>query len=179
MHPLARASLVVLLLAPPLAARAGLDPGLTLLGAPSAHLPAARLDVPALALATPAFRLAPLAEGAGGMTGDRQLDQVLSLVLGIVPGFGIGHLVAGSPRWITWLAVDVAILAAWVAVAAVDPRGPIDALVFVAVVAERLIEGYDAFREAGGRFVVDAAGPPPARAFARPVRDPGLGLAGS
>lgn len=135
--------------------------------------PSARLEVPVLDAGGAGTALRR--DGAGARAaGDA--TPALSLVLGIIPGFGIGHLVAGSPRWTTWLIVDVLLLAIWVIGSEVEPlnEGPLDTLFFVAVVVERVFEGLDAFKAAGGRFAAVSRADPPAWASARPLRDPAL-----
>jgi hypothetical protein len=113
--------------------------------------------------------LAPLPGAGYGYGGS---DPAVSLILGIIPGFGMGHLVANSPRWTTWLVVDVVLLALWVVAPSVNE--PFGTLVFVGSVVERVFEGIDAYRASGGRAVADA-GPPPGSLLAldaRPVGDP-------
>ena len=92
--------------APGIAAESDADAGALRLGFPSLRLDAA---APSLAL-----------EGGvpGGGAGAGRVDPVVPLVLGIFPGFGLGHYVAGSPRWTTWLIVDAALLAALIVVSA-------------------------------------------------------------
>ncbi len=103
--------------------------------------------------------------GAGRMTrGER---EVLAFILGVIPGFGIGHVVAGSPAWILWLVVDVII---FVFVGWGFWWGPywwggglagLGAAIFI---VERLLEGYFAYRAAGGRPI--ASLPPEAPGLA-------------
>ncbi len=108
--------------------------------------------------------------GAGGGN-----EPVLALILGIFPGFGLGHYIAGA-AWQTWTVIDVLLLVGLIVVSAVD-SGPLYALAWIATVVERVIEGLDAYHKAGGgriasrearREVVVAAGPP------LPVRGPAL-----
>lgn len=134
--------------------------------------PAATLGTPVLALEVvqpPVF----FDDGAGA--GGGRSDPAISLVLGIIPGFGLGHLVANSPRWTTWLVVDIALLAVWVIVASVDTPAALDAVVAVGSVVERIFEGIDAYRAAGGRGLgaAESPGQPTRLAYALPVRDPG------
>ena len=156
--------------AAPGAARAELALRLAVLGdAPARSAPAARLELPELSVrGLEALRVDDGA-GARGSTA----EPALALILGIIPGFGIGHLVANSPRWTTWLVVDVALVAVWVIGSALDAGDPLGTLFFVAVVVERVFEGIDAFRAAGGRFAMRDGAPPPAWALARPVRSDG------
>ena len=140
---------------------------------PRAHL------VPPLQLGEPAL------DGAGAGGGN---EPVLALVLGIFPGFGLGHYVAGA-AWQSWALIDVVILIAAVVVSAAD-LGVLEALAWIAVVVERVIEGLDAYHKAGGgkiaarpsrRDIAVAAGPAePVRDAARdpgPARPPELVLA--
>ncbi len=71
------------------------------------------------------------------------------------------------------LLVDVALVAVWVVGAAADVGNPFDTLMWVVTIVERIFEGIDAFRSAGGRIASrDGDLPPSALAVARPVRDP-------
>jgi hypothetical protein len=172
-------SLVLGLCAAPGMARADLTLRCgTLDGAAPAQRAAAGLEVPALAIdADLGALLAMRADEGGGARGGAEAGttRALALVLGIFPGFGLGHLVASSPRWTFWLVVDVALLFASVLVWVYGPD-PLGILAWVATFVERVVEGVDAFHAAGGRF---AGLPPgegaPAWAFARPVRDPSAG----
>jgi hypothetical protein len=116
------------------------DPGGS---APPAHL------VPALSLGGGAPDL-----GSGGSTGGGN-NPVLALVLGIFPGFGLGHYVAGA-AWQTWALIDVLILVAAIVITSVD-AGILVPLAWVAIVVERVIEGLDAYHEAGGGKVAARA----------------------
>jgi hypothetical protein len=162
--------LALALVAAPVGARAELRLRLARLGdAPAEHAPSARLDLPALQLSgLDALRVDTGAGARGSET------PALALILGIIPGFGLGHLIANSPRWTTWLLVDVVLVAVWVVGAAADVGDPFDTLMWVVTIVERIFEGIDAFRSAGGRFASrDGDLPPSALAVARPVRDPG------
>ncbi len=160
---------LALALAAPGAARADLALRLARLGdAPAARAPSAHLDLPPLDAGGPG--LLRVDDGAGAR-GGANAEPALALILGIIPGFGLGHLIANSPRWTTWLIVDVALLAVWIVGSSLDVGDPLNALFFVALVVERVFEGVDAYRAAGGRLA-DAGRSPPAWALARPVRDP-------
>jgi hypothetical protein len=162
---------VLVALAPAAAAAA---PGLRLPSLEDARpvAPSVRLDVPALDLGAGAA--APLRLDGAGARAAGDATPALSLILGIIPGFGLGHLVAGSPRWTTWLIVDVVLLAIWVIGSEVEPlnESPLDTLFFVAVVVERVFEGIDAFKAAGGRLAAGSPRGGAALALARPLRDP-------
>src|SRR5512138_1843468 len=125
---------------------------------------APRLDVPALQLDEASASLALEGGVPGGGSGAGRVDPVVALVLGIFPGFGLGHYVAGSPRFTTWLLVDVVLLAALIVASSTDAH-PLDTLAWVATVVERVFEGLDAYKAAGGRMA--AAGPPPRVRLAR------------
>jgi hypothetical protein len=161
---------LALALAAPGAARADLALRLARLGdAPAARAPSAHLDLPPLDAGERG--LLRVDDGAGARGGTA--EPALALILGIIPGFGLGHLVANSPRWTTWLVVDVALLAVWIVGSTLDVGDPLNALFFVALVVERVFQGVDAFRAAGGHLA-DAGTSPPAWALARPVRDPAV-----
>jgi hypothetical protein len=165
---LAFVPLALALAAAPGAARADAVLQLARLGdAPSERRPSAHLELPPLDAG--GLGLLRVDDGAGARGGSA--EPALALILGIIPGFGLGHLVANSPRWTTWLIVDIALLAVWIVGSSLDVGDPLNALFFVALVVERVFEGVDAFRSAGGRFA-DAGSSPPAWALARPVRDP-------
>lgn len=97
----------------------------------------------------PPLRLGDVAldtgSGAGGGT-----EPVLALVLGIFPGFGLGHYVAGAP-WEKWAVIDTLLLVGLVVAIAAD-LGVFEALAWIATIVERVIEGLDAFKRAGGRI---------------------------
>lgn len=91
--------------------------------------------------------------GGGGATG---VPPVLALLLGIIPGFGVGHLVAGSGAWVTWFIVDLVLFLLyygffWWFFPGFYLGGLFRLLVAIAIIVERVYEGIDAFRKAGGR----------------------------
>ncbi|HEY6104609.1 MAG TPA: hypothetical protein VIV59_01410 [Anaeromyxobacteraceae bacterium] len=87
-------------------------------------------------------------------------EPVLALVLGIIPGFGLGHFYAGArSQATTWLIIDLALLGGSIVIWALA-GSPADALVWIAWVVERGFEGYFAFKAAGGS--THAAAPAPA-----------------
>ncbi len=104
----------------------------------------------------PPLRLAPLAadtgSGAGGGT-----EPALALVLGIFPGFGLGHYVAGA-AWQNWALIDGLLLIAAIVVTAAD-LGVLVPLAWIATVVERVIEGLDAYHHAGGGKIAARVSP--------------------
>jgi hypothetical protein len=113
---------------------------------------------------------------AGGGDGDRGgyiLVEALAFILGVIPGFGIGHLVGGSIfGFVTWLCVDIVIgvLLFWVFPILLFPLFQyMYTISVIAVVVERIFEGYSAFRAAywnygpghfdGPRYGDDRSGP--------------------
>ena len=171
--------LSIFLSAAPVAARAGYQlalpifdgahaPSAGLLGS-SASAPAPRL-LPRLALDGELAWAAGEGSGAGMTRGER---QVLALILGIIPGFGIGHAVAGSPAWILWLVVDIILLVVlgfgfwWGPYWWGGGLGGLGAAIFV---VERVLEGYFAYRAAGGRAIAALLPEAPGLAMAPALR---------
>jgi hypothetical protein len=96
---------------------------------------------------------------AGSGSGGERPEPVLALVLGVIPGFGLGHFYAGAKGQATnWLIIDLALLAGSIVIWAVADN-PVDALVWVAWIVERGFEGYFAFRAAGGPAAASMAAP--------------------
>jgi len=149
-----RTMVLVLVLSAPALARADLVLSLSLLSAPRDAptgfardaAPPARLDLPALAMEGDV----PDTGGGDGMS--RSSRAVLAFVLGILPGFGIGHVVAGSHWWPLWLAIDLVLLVA-LGVGIFGPgwAGGWYALGVVVWLVERLFEGLHAHSQALGR----------------------------
>jgi hypothetical protein len=87
-----------------------------------------------------------------GDQGAYVLVEVLAFILGVVPGFGVGHLIGGSVYgFVTWLCVDlvIGIVLFWVLPILVFPAFPyMFDVSTIAVVVERIFEGYSAFRAA-------------------------------
>lgn len=113
--------------------------------------PALRLtDAQRLALATPP--MLPLDTGGAVSSGT---EPVLALVLGLLIGFGTGHLVAGdSSGFILFLVVDVAIIVASAVLSSVVV-GWFWTLGSLAILASHIIQGIDAYQKAGGGRVVE------------------------
>ncbi len=144
------ASVALALAAPALAAEEMAAPRLVLAGSAGMERAA-----PAL---VDRLTLDPSLMGSGG-DGQRP-EPVLALVLGIIPGFGLGHFYAGAKNQaVTWLIIDLAILGGSILIWALA-GSPADALVWIAWVVDRAFEGYFAFKAAGGS--ASAAAPAPA-----------------
>jgi hypothetical protein len=173
-----RSIIVAAALALPFAARA--ETGLALHAFDRRAGPSAALDVPPLALRdVPGLALARDEGGGAGARRGRGagVDPAIALVLGIIPGFGIGHLVAGSDRWPIWLIADVVIAVVFWGPWGGDGfgRGGLGLLVLV----ERVFEGLDAYGEARGRSVFRAEARPRSPALAAlPGAEPRLLAAG-
>jgi hypothetical protein len=158
----------------PAAARADLGLALRLeqFEGPSDVAAAVHLEVPALE----AKGVPTLALDDGGGAGRHRggVEPAVALILGIIPGFGIGHLVAGSDQWVYWLIADLVIFVIW-------PGGLFftshDSYNFLGllVLVERIFEGLSAFQAAGGGPVFRSQGllaeavPPSPRELALPV----------
>jgi hypothetical protein len=92
-------------------------------------------------------------DSGGGISSD--VRQVLALILGFVPGFGIGHLIARDrDGFILFLIVDIALYALW----GVLGFGPgswwwgVGGIVWLVV---HIVQALDAFAEAGGGHLVE------------------------
>ena len=95
----------------------------------------------------------------GSGDGGQRPEPVLALVLGIIPGFGLGHFYAGAKNQATtWLIIDLALLGGSIIIWVLADN-PVDALVWIAWIVERGFEGYFAFKAAGGS--ASAAAPAP------------------
>jgi hypothetical protein len=95
----------------------------------------------------------PLDLGGGVSGGTR---QVLAVVLGLLVGFGTGHLVAGDQNgFILFLVVDVAIIVASALFGAVLGVGLLARLGGVALLVSHIIQALDAYGAAGGQRIVE------------------------
>jgi hypothetical protein len=142
-------ALTVALLAPA-AARADFTLRLERFEAPAA--PAAlHLDVPSLEVdGHPELSLLAADRGRGSGRGAR-VEPAISLILGIIPGFGLGHLLAGSEQWVIWLIADIVIFAVWPGgFFFFDGHGAGYGLLGLLVLVERIFEGISAYQAAGG-----------------------------
>jgi hypothetical protein len=96
----------------------------------------------------------PRALDAGGGV-DSDVRQILALILGFIPGFGIGHLIAQDrDGFILFLIIDIAIYAVWGALwfNFYGWIGPIGGIVWLVV---HIIQALDAYAEAGGGRIVE------------------------
>lgn len=145
------AAALLSLLAGPLAARA--DSSLRLeLPSPAVSAPSLDLAVPELQLGSfTASDLLSLDRGSGAGAHRQRMEPALCLILGIIPGFGIGHLLAGSDRWVVWLVVDIVIAVVFWGPFWYWPGHPgyFPALSLL-VLVERIFEGIFAYEAAGG-----------------------------
>jgi hypothetical protein len=121
--------------------------------APGAQASPIRLGLPALALDAD---LPGPGRDDGGGGNSAGVPPVLALLLGIIPGFGVGHLAAGSGAWVTWFVVDLVLFLLyygffWWFVPGWYLGGLFRLLVAIAIIVERVYEGFDAFHKAGGR----------------------------
>ncbi len=118
--------------------------------------PSAGMERPAPILAQ---RLALDPALAGSGDGGQRPEPVLALVLGVIPGFGLGHFYAGAKgQATTWLIIDLALLAGSIVIWS-TAGAPLDALIWIAWVVERAFEGYFAYRAAGGAPAASLAVP--------------------
>lgn len=142
-------------LAAPAAARADLDLRLQAFDRDGDAPSGLRLGVPDLEV-----RDLPVFEARRGGGGGARVEPALCLVLGIIPGFGIGHLLAGSQQWTTWLVVDILIaLVVWGPFFYWNDRPGYFPLFSLLVLVERIFEGISAYQAAGGgRILRDLRG---------------------
>jgi hypothetical protein len=139
--------LALALVAVPAAARADLALRLELFDGAARPAHRAHLDVPPLTVR--GLPVLALDEGGGAGARHRRVEPAIALILGIIPGFGIGHLVAGSDQWPIWLIVDIVIFVVW-------PGGffftgdRAYSFLGLLVLVERVFEGISAYQAAGG-----------------------------
>lgn len=95
----------------------------------------------------------PLDRG-GGL--DSDLRQILALVLGFVPGFGLGHLIArDKDGFILFLIIDIALYVVFGTVGWVLRWGPFWGIGGVVWLVVHIIQALDAYGEAGGARIVE------------------------
>ncbi len=124
------------------------------------------------AVEVPSLRLEGLAVDQGGGAGGARVEPVVCLILGIFPGFGLGHYLAGSSQWTTWLVIDIALLAAAIVVSVLDVP-VLTALAWIAWIVEHVFQGIDAYQKAGGRLSAADAPAPESLALAPAPPGPG------
>ena len=96
----------------------------------------------------------PLPLDAGGGV-DSDSRQVLALVLGLVLGFGTGHLVASDTNgFILFLVVDIAIIVVSTVISSLVV-GWFWGIGGLGLLASHIIQGLDAYGEAGGKRIVE------------------------
>lgn len=90
-------------------------------------------------------------DAGGALSGETR--QILALILGFVPGFGIGHLIARDrDGFILFLIIDVALYVLWgVGWRFFSPFAFIGGAVWLVV---HIIQALDAYAEAGGERIV-------------------------
>jgi hypothetical protein len=135
------------------AARGPVHRTLRLAEAPGPETPAGALASPRLSLTEtdPLDGTQPLDTG-GGVSA--QTRQVLALVLGLVIGFGIGHLVARDmDGFVLFLLVDVAIITVMI-VLGEAVHGVFFTLGALGLVVSHVIQGLDAYHSAGGQRLI-------------------------
>ena len=143
--------------------------------APRAHLAVPSLELSALP------SLAGDDEGGGAPARARQrVDPALALILGIIPGFGLGHFLAGSSQATIWLIADIVILVIWPGGFLVTSGRAYDFLGLL-VLVERLFEGISAYQAAGGTPIfrdlrASFEGPPSPAQLAMPLASPRAAL---
>lgn len=96
----------------------------------------------------------PLALDRGGGL-DSDLRQVLALVLGFIPGFGLGHLIArDKDGFILFLIIDIVLYVLWGTIGRFvwAPFWGIGGVVWLVV---HIIQALDAYAEAGGPRIVE------------------------
>lgn len=98
---------------------------------------------------------APLPLDTGGAVSS-DVRQILALLLGLLVGFGLGHLVAGDKEgFILFLVVDIAIIVLSSVFHAAFGWGPFWGLGGVALLISHVIQAIDAYAEAGGARIVE------------------------
>lgn len=126
-----------------------------------------RLEMPTFEVERVVPRLGQdLSFAGGGARGD-DMTPVIAFLLGLFPGFGIGHLFAGDQEGFTfWLVVDLVVLAVFIVVSAVFLwRAAIfvNALVWIVWLALHVVQGFDAMESAGGSNPLRNMGKPARR----------------
>ncbi len=96
----------------------------------------------------------PLALDRGGGL-DSDLRQILALILGFVPGFGLGHLIArDKDGFILFLIIDIALYVLWGVFGGIY-HGWFWGIGGVVWLVVHIIQALDAYGEAGGPRIVE------------------------
>ncbi|MHB1844649.1 MAG: hypothetical protein ACYCWW_07430 [Deltaproteobacteria bacterium] len=104
---------------------------------------------------------------AGGGAGDPDTNALLAFLLGLIPGFGLGHfLIAGDSAGGTqWLIIDIIFLVVLIVLDSFIFYGPLEIFGLLADLGwliEHIFQGLSAYHAAGGRKVVWRDGETPA-----------------
>ncbi len=112
---------------------------------------------------------APLDGGAAISSEGR---QILALLIGLVVGFGIGHLIARDrDGFLLFLIVDIALVGVIVILGWLSPFWYLGAL---GLFASHIIQGLDAYAEAGGERIIQNTRERTMRIVTAPGRDDAL-----
>jgi len=98
----------------------------------------------------------PRDEGGGaGRAISGEMKPVIGLLLGVFIGFGLGHLVVGDRNgFVLWLIIDLVVIVAATVLSAFLPH-PVGFLTWIGFLAERIIQGVDAYDSGGGGKLVE------------------------
>jgi hypothetical protein len=95
---------------------------------------------------------APALDQGGGVSSE--IRQILALILGFVPGFGLGHLIARDrDGFILFLVIDIVLYVVWGAVWG-GLRWGLGWLGGIVWLVVHIIQALDAYAEAGGERIV-------------------------
>lgn len=87
---------------------------------------------------------------------DTSTRQALCLILGVLLGFGTGHLLAHDQRgFILFLVIDVAVIAALIVLDAIVQTELVYGLTVLGFLVERVVQGLDAYGAAGGQRILE------------------------
>ncbi|MCI0572482.1 MAG: hypothetical protein L0Y66_17135 [Myxococcaceae bacterium] len=91
-------------------------------------------------------------DAGGAVSSDTR--QLVALLLGLIVGFGTGHLVARDTNgFVLFLVVDLAIITTATILASLV--GPPFRLLYLGLVASHVIQGLDAYGKAGGEQIIE------------------------
>lgn len=112
----------------------------------------------------------PALDMGGGVGSDAR--QILALLLGFIPGFGLGHLIARDKQgFVLFLIIDIVLYVAWWVPWVgfkLSPFGFIGGLVWLVV---HIFQGLDAYAEAGGERLIELNRERAVRIAAAPGRE--------